>query len=156
MTNNLVSTKETDYLDEDKPIRGQNFALLSFISPEDVLINKEVYYFNCFLEQFGKDMKTLLEGILAKYPESKELIESVKTNHSYIFDKNELNEQYNFFKSVNGSDIESNFHRDNNFITAYSYISTYMCYAFCFFTTSRELCIVRSKYFAVFYPRKKK
>lgn len=117
ISSNLVSTKEIDYLDEDKSIRGQNFALLSFISPEDVLINKEVYYFGCFLEQFGKDMKTLLDGIYAKYPESKDLIDSVKSNHAYIFEKKELNDQYNFFKSINGDEIESNFHRDNNFIT---------------------------------------
>lgn len=114
---NLISTKETDYLDEDKPIRGQNFVLLSFISPEDVLMNKEVFYFNCFLEQFGKDMDTLLNGIQSKYPDSKELVETVKQNHAYIFNPKELNEQYTFFKSVNYSDIESRFHKDNNFMT---------------------------------------
>lgn len=116
-TSNLVSTRETDYLDEDKAIRGQNFALLSFISPEDVLINKEIYYFGCFLDEFGKDIKTLLDGIYSKYPESKELIDAVKTNHSYIFDKKELNDQYTFYKSINGDEIEANFHRDNNFVT---------------------------------------
>lgn len=113
----LVSTKEIDYLDEDKPIRGQNFALLSFLSPEDVLINKEVYYFNKFLENFGKDMKTLLDGISSKYSDSQELVNTIKNNHSYIFDAKDLNEQYNFFKSVNYNDIESNFHKDNNFQT---------------------------------------
>lgn len=116
-TNVLVSTKETDYLDEDKPIRGQNFVLLSFISPEDVLMNKEVYYFNKFLENFGKDMKTLLDGLSAKYPDSKDLIDTINQNHSYLFDAKDLNEQYNFFKSVNHDNIESNFHRDNNFVT---------------------------------------
>ena len=40
---NVTSVKEVDYLDEDKPIRGQNFVLLSFLSPEDVLVNKEAY-----------------------------------------------------------------------------------------------------------------
>lgn len=113
----LVSTKEADFLDEDKPIRGQNFALLSFISPEDVLMNKEVYYFNRFLEQFGKDMKTLLDGISAKYPESKDLVDTINQNHAYIFNPKDLNDQYNFFKSVNYNEIESNFHRDNNFMT---------------------------------------
>lgn len=113
----LVSTKEADFLDEDKPIRGQNFALLSFISPEDVLMNKEVYYFNRFLEQFGKDMKTLLDGISAKYPESKDLVDTINQNHAYIFNPKDLNDQYNFFKSVNYNEIESSFHRDNNFMT---------------------------------------
>ena len=40
-TSPVVYTKETDYLDEDKPIRGQNYVCLSFLSPEDVLANKD-------------------------------------------------------------------------------------------------------------------
>jgi hypothetical protein len=113
----LVSTKEVDYLDEDKKIRGQNYVLLSFINPEDVIINKEAYYFSKFLNQFGKDITTLFDGIQSKYPDSKDLISTIKTNHAYIFDSNEMNEQYKFFKSVNSSDIESDYHRDNNFQT---------------------------------------
>ena len=113
----VVSTKETDFLDEDKQIRGQNYALMSFISPEDVLISKETYYFLKFLEKFGNDMKTLYQGILTKYPDSKDLLETIKTNHAYVFDANEMNEQFNFFKSVNSADIESEFHKENNFQT---------------------------------------
>jgi hypothetical protein len=29
----LVTTKQNDYLDEDKAIRGQNYGLVSFLSP---------------------------------------------------------------------------------------------------------------------------
>lgn len=117
-SSHLVSTKEVDYLDEDKQIRGQNYVLLSFISPEDVIRDKEIYYFSRFLDQFGKDMKTLFDGILAKYPDSKDLIDTIKSNHSYVYDCKELEEQYKFFKSVNSNDIESDYHRDNNFKTS--------------------------------------
>lgn len=119
MTDNkeLVSTKEVDYLDEDKKIRGQNYVLLSFISPEDVIVNKETYYFAKFLNQFSKDMGTLLDGIQSKYPDSTDLIKNLRSNHAYIFDSNEMNEQYKFFKSVNSADIEADYHRDNNFQT---------------------------------------
>jgi hypothetical protein len=117
MTDGLISTKETDYLDEDKAVRGQNYVLMSFISPEDVLINKETYYFNRFLDKFGKDMKTLYDGIIAKYPDSKDLMETIKTNHAYIYDVKELDEQYKFFKSTNSQEIESSFHKENNFRT---------------------------------------
>jgi len=112
-----VSTKEHDYLDEDKQIRGQNYVLLSFISPEDVIVNKEAYYFSKFLIQFGKDMNTLFDGIKSKFPESKDMIDSIQNNHKYLSDLNELNEQYKFFKSVNSSEIEADYHRDNNFQT---------------------------------------
>lgn len=114
----LVSTKEMDYLDEDKPIRGQNYCLLSFLSPETTLINKEAYYFSKFLNNFGKDMKTLLDNLENKYEDSKDLIQTIKTNHAYLFEVNELDEQYKFFKSVNSDEIEKEFHRENNFQTS--------------------------------------
>lgn len=113
-----VSTKDFDYLDEDKPIRGQNYVLLSFLSPEDVLVNKEAFYFTRFLNQFGKDMTTLFDGLRAKFPESKDMIDTIHNNHKYLSDPIEMNEQYKFFKSVNSSEIEADFHRDNNFQTS--------------------------------------
>ena len=114
----LVTTKEVDYLDEDKPIRGQNYCLLSFLSPEDTLANKEVYYFSKFLENFGRDMKTLLDNLENKYPESKELMETVRSNHTYLFDTKDMNEQYKFYKSVHSEEIEKDFYRENNFMTS--------------------------------------
>ncbi len=117
MGDSTVSTKEYDYLDEDKPIRGQNYVLLSFVSPEDVINNKEAFYFSRFLSQFGKDMNTLFDGILAKYPDSKDLIDTVKNNHAYVSNENEMNEQYKFFKSANSAEIEADYHRENNFQT---------------------------------------
>ena len=113
-----VSTKDFDYLDEDKPIRGQNYVLLSFLSPEDTLVNKEAFYFTRFLNQFGKDMTTLFDGLRAKFPESKDMIDTIHNNHKYLSDPIEMNEQYKFFKSVNSSEIEADFHRDNNFQTS--------------------------------------
>lgn len=113
-----VSTKEVDYLDEDKAIRGQNYVLLSFVSPEDVIVNKEAYYFTRFLNQFSKDMQTLFTGLQAKYPDAKDLVETVKTNHLYISDPKEMDDQYKYFKSAHSADIESEYHRENNFQTS--------------------------------------
>ena len=49
-----VPTKVVDYLDEDPTIKNQNYCLLSFISPNDVLKNKEAYYLKYFLKIFTK------------------------------------------------------------------------------------------------------
>jgi hypothetical protein len=117
-TANVTSVKEVDYLDEDKPIRGQNYVLLSFLSPEDVLVNKEAYMFNQFITKFSNDMTTLLDGILSKYSDSKDFVDSIKENNSYIFNPKDMSEQYGFYKSINNHDLESSFHRDNNFITS--------------------------------------
>ena len=118
MGENLVSTKERDYLDEDKPIRGQNYCLVSFLSPENILKEKEVYYFSRFIDKFGKDMKTLLDGIENKYPESADLVKTIRSNHDYIFDANDLDSQYKFFKDNNSHEIETDFHKENDFKTS--------------------------------------
>ena len=112
-----TSTKEMDYLDEDKPIKGQNYVLLSFISPEDVIINKEQYYFIKFLDKFSRDMDLLFNNILEKYPESKDIIENIKENHKYISDPKEMNDNYKLFKSSSSTEIEKQYYSDNNFQT---------------------------------------
>ena len=46
------NTKYVDLLDEDKPIAGQKFVCLSFISPEEIIKNKQLFYFEKYLKQF--------------------------------------------------------------------------------------------------------
>ena len=52
-----------DYLEADKEIRGQNYVCLSFISPENVLKNKDTYYVHNFLKsicsEYGLDEESL-------------------------------------------------------------------------------------------------
>ena len=44
--------KYIDLLDEDKPIAGQKFACISFVSPEAILKKKELFYFEEFLKHW--------------------------------------------------------------------------------------------------------
>lgn len=60
-----------DYLDEDEPINGQKYALLSFISPENVLEKKDLFFFEKFLQSFDLEWKTknlekFIAGIVMK------------------------------------------------------------------------------------------
>ena len=50
-----------DFLDEDAPIPGQKFCLLSFLSPEKVLAKKDVFMFEKFLKgyEFASRTKNL-------------------------------------------------------------------------------------------------
>ena len=41
-----------DLLDEDKAIAGQKYVCLSFISPEEIIKNKDMFIFEKFLKQF--------------------------------------------------------------------------------------------------------
>lgn len=46
-----------DFLNEDPEVPGQKFCLLSFLSPEKVLADKDVFYFSKFLEQYELNMR---------------------------------------------------------------------------------------------------
>jgi hypothetical protein len=54
-----------DFLEEDAEIPGQKFCLLSFLSPEKVLANKDSYFFSQFVKDYEVQYKTKkLEGFL--------------------------------------------------------------------------------------------
>lgn len=116
-TSSLVSTKEVDYLDEDKPLRGQNYVCLSFISPEEVLANKEVYAFSKFLQTFSKNMDTMITMLEERYKEDKELLQSLRENNKYIFSPEDLQEQYRFYRKSNTTEIDNEFLEKNDFKT---------------------------------------
>ena len=47
-----------DLLEEDKPISGQKFACISFVSPENILKEKKLFYFEEFLKDFDLTKST--------------------------------------------------------------------------------------------------
>ena len=50
--NGLNNPKYIDLLDEDKPISGQKFVCVSFVSPENILQQKKHFFFQEFLKHF--------------------------------------------------------------------------------------------------------
>tara|TARA_B110000879_G_C11087566_1_gene477559 strand:- start:513 stop:1172 length:660 start_codon:yes stop_codon:yes gene_type:complete len=83
-----------DYLEADKEIRGQNYVCLSFISPENVLKNKETYYVHNFLKSICSEYGLEEDTIVDKY---KDYLFNSKVN----LDK-EFSEQNEFRTSVRG------------------------------------------------------
>jgi len=56
-----------DYLDEDEVIAGQKYALVSFLSPDNVLEKKDLFFFERFLQSYEVDFKVKgLEAFLAE------------------------------------------------------------------------------------------
>ena len=44
--------KYIDLLDEDKPLAGQKFVCISFVSPEDIIKQKNLFFFQEFLKHW--------------------------------------------------------------------------------------------------------
>ncbi len=68
MTNNEDSVE--DFLDVDQPIPGQQYCVLSFISPEKVLKQKESYFNSEFLKWLC-DQSEFLDNVILKGDKTK-------------------------------------------------------------------------------------
>ena len=56
---NSVNSNYVDVLEEDKPLAGQKFVCISFISPDKILKEKKEFFYEEFLKQW--DMAKSLE-----------------------------------------------------------------------------------------------
>ena len=52
LSEGVDNPKYVDLLEEDKPIAGQKFCCVSFVSPEKILKKKELFYFQEFLKHW--------------------------------------------------------------------------------------------------------
>lgn len=132
-----TKTNYVDLLDEDRAIAGQKFACISFVSPEKIIKNRELFLFENFLKQFdfNKSMSKFTDFvnfISYKYKlnsenlhnDFKDFVESEKeklvsegieddfknfvdVNETKL--NNEFNEQHNFQTSVRGLKIRGSF-----------------------------------------------
>lgn len=55
---NTISPDEEDFLTEDPEISSQKIVLLSFLSPEKVLANKDLFFFKEFVRDYDLQWKT--------------------------------------------------------------------------------------------------
>lgn len=112
--------KVEDFLDNDPPVRGQNYCCLSFISPEDVIIKKDVYFFNKFMSLFSLDVKDLFDNLSEKYkddPATLDMFKNLQDRYDYLFEVKKLQEEFEFYKAKNSEKLEAEYLEKNNFQT---------------------------------------
>lgn len=127
MIDGKPNPKYVDVLHEDKPIAGQKFVCMSFISPEKILKQKEIYFFEEFLKnwEFNKSMEKFLQFvnfISFKYNISfddltkdfKDFIEEEKVNLA----KSNLSDDYKTYLDNNEEELQKKFDVEHNFQTS--------------------------------------
>ena len=83
-------SENEDYLEQDDTIPGQKYVCLSFLSPENVLKDKNIYFLHNFLKDSFKDVKLTEDQLENKYKD-------------YLFKKQD--------------ELEDKFYEKNNFRT---------------------------------------
>lgn len=127
---NKDKTTNENYVDvliEDKPIAGQKFVCVSFISPENVLQQKNIYYFEEFLKQWDlakslEKFTQFMNFISFKYKLSNESINSdledfVKNEKDNLFSLSLLDE-YRTFVDKHEEKLQEKFDNENQFQTS--------------------------------------
>jgi hypothetical protein len=120
------NTKYVDLLEVDKPIAGQTFGCFSFISPEKILKQKEMYYFEEFLKQWemNKSMEKFhqfLNFVSFKYKLQFE--EIIKDFEAFVKEEREtivnssIEDDYKTFLDRDEDDLEKKFNVKYNFQT---------------------------------------
>jgi hypothetical protein len=125
--NGRPNPKYVDLLDEDKAIAGQKFTCVSFISPENVLKQKELFFFENFLKKwdFNKSMEKFVQFtsfLSYKYnlsfdDVSNDLKEFVKEEKETLSNIN-INDEYKTFVDNNEEELEKKFSISHNFTTS--------------------------------------
>ena len=125
--NGKENPKYVDLLEEDKPIAGQKFVCMSFCSPERILKQKEIFFFEEFLKnwEFNKSMEKFLQFInfiSFKYNVSfedlnkdfKDFVQEEKANLT----KSSLDDDYKTYIDNHEDELQKKFDIENNFQTS--------------------------------------
>ena len=121
---------EEDYLDVDKPITGQNFYCISFVSPEKILEQKNAFMFYHYERAVNTKISTMLDDGLTKLINKSEdgtidisdvinLKKSInKTCKEYDLTFEEFKDKFEDFKFGNEEKVGEVFDKANNFKTS--------------------------------------
>jgi hypothetical protein len=127
MEDGKSNPKYIDLCDEDPPIAGQKFVCMSFVSPEKIIKQKEVFLFDQFIKQweFSKSMERYFEFIhfiAYKHNVNVETLISdfndfVKEESSKL-QKSGIDDDYKNFLDKNEDKMCEKFNRDHSFQTS--------------------------------------
>jgi hypothetical protein len=113
-----------EYLDNDSPILGQSYVCLSFISPDKIIKQKEMYCFHKYMTNKFKEYAELMDRALDKNNGNegglkkleRDLKERTKLEFSYNYEQFKSN--YGDFMYKHESEINEKFNKEVDFKTS--------------------------------------
>lgn len=119
--------KYVDLLEEDKPIAGQKFVCVSFVSPEKIVKQKEMYFFQEFLKQWelSKSMEKFVQFLnfvsfkfKISFDDIMKDFEEFAKDEKELLTKSSLEDDYHTFLDKKEQDLENAFNTKFNFQTS--------------------------------------
>ena len=107
--------EKVDYLEVDKPIPGQNYVCISFVSPENIYKQKELFMFNKYMNQRSGEYESKIDEIIKdasddlRHKIGKELKDRVVEEMKFDYDK--FQSSYEDFKYKYNEELEKRFNK---------------------------------------------
>ena len=126
IVNGKPNPKYVDLLEEDKPIAGQKFVCVSFISPEKIIKQKEQFLFEQFLKkwEFNKSMEKFFQFLNFLSFKYNLTFEDIKTDFDEFvkeekdnLSKQTIEDDYKTFLDHNEEELEKMFNHLHQFQT---------------------------------------
>lgn len=117
----VVPVAIQDFLDQDPPLRGQKYACVSFVSPEDIIMRKDVFEFHKFMQAIRRDVDQLLEALLDKYAGESfvsDMVSGIRERHEYLYSPESMKQELDAFIAANADKINQEFSEQVQFRTS--------------------------------------
>ncbi len=127
LSDGTVNPKYVDLLDEDKPIAGQKFACLSFISPEHIIKQREHFFFQAFVQHWDihKSSEKFLQFLSfvsykygVKFDKLTEDFQQFKESEKEVIAKTDILDDYKTFLDQNEERLDEEFGAKHEFQTS--------------------------------------
>jgi hypothetical protein len=122
-----ANPKYVDLLEEDKPLSGQKFVCVSFVSPENILKQKTHFFFQEFLKHydFTKSVTKFTQFLnFVAFKHDMEFDGLMKDFQEYVsseketFTDNYVKDEYKNFLDANEERLDTDFNREQSFQTS--------------------------------------
>lgn len=116
-----IPTSDQDFLENDQSIPGQSYCCISFLSPDEIVKNKELFIFQKYMSSRCLDLEKKLDETLKTLDEEvknkvvTELKENIRTSLKYNYEQ--FKDELEAYKYRHHDNLEADFNKICNYKT---------------------------------------
>jgi hypothetical protein len=124
--------EKVDYLDVDKPLPGQNYTCISFVSPDEIMKQKEMFLFNKYMNQRCGELENDVSEVIKKCSDElknkieRDIVEKLRLEMKYTY--TEFKSKYDDFKYKYSDELTAAFEKVSDKKTSIRGVKVRGCY----------------------------
>ena len=124
--------EKVDYLDVDKPVPGQNYTCISFVSPDEIMKQKELFLFNKYMNQRCGELENNVSEVIKKCSDElknkieRDIVEKLRLEMKYTY--TEFKSKYDDFKYKYSDELNTAFEKISDKKTSIRGVKVRGCY----------------------------